>query len=257
MKKLTWIPAATDHYPQDAILRSMELYFGIFSHEINSQLAGIKQCCESIQEGKAIGRDNTDFYLQSIHRISCNALNVLNNLLTTVKFHAGKLDIQLKKETFCFSSWVKADIQPFEADTVRQGKNICLTLHPILLNTDITADKVKLGQILNNLLANALKFSYPGTCIVVHCYMKDSGLIMQVINQGDGIPGEVLPVLFKPYQQLVEGSSGTGLGLYICQLFVEAMSGKIDVVSEEKTTVFTVHIPNCFSKVQKNIGNPS
>lgn len=236
---------------KDDIIHNMEVFFGIFSHELNTQLAGIRQCYECILEGKTNGKINTDYYLQAIDTISSNAISVLDNLLTTVKFHAGKLDIRVEKETFCFGSWVKTIIVPFEASTTPQGKDICLTLHPSLQEAEIVTDKIKLGQILHSLLANAVKFSYPGTCIVVKCYTADTMLSLQVINQGDGIPADKIEILFKPYQQVENGYGGTGLGLYVCQLYTESLGGKIEVQSEEKaTTTFTVYIPDCIPNSQ-------
>ena len=242
-----WNREETGHYPKDNIIRSMEQFFGIFSHEINTQLAGIKQCYECIQQGKITDKDNTEFYLQSIHTISSNTLNVLDNLLTTVKFHVGKLDIRLEKTTFHLGSWVTTITQPFEAATATEDRRICLTIQ----DAEIITDKVKLGQILHNLLANALKFGSPDTCITVKCHAEGAELVLQVINQGNSIPADKMADLFKPYQQLESNYGGTGLGLYICQLYAEVLGGSITVQSEEKaTTTFTVCIPDCVPQEQ-------
>lgn len=103
-----------------------------------------------------------------------------------------------------------------------------------------------MSQILHNLLANALKFAYPHTCIAVKCHAEDTGLVLQVNNQGNGIPADKMELLFKPYQQITGSYGGAGLGLYICRLYAEAMGGRITVQSEENTaTIFTVTIPGC------------
>ncbi|WP_142683027.1 sensor histidine kinase [Chitinophaga polysaccharea] len=224
---------------QDALVHTMEIFFGVFAHEIRGQIAGVVQCSQSIQEGK-----DTHFYLQTINAIGHNALAILDNMLTTVQYHAGKLDIRAVKETFHFAHWIKTVVRHFETAAALQEKRICLTILPSLDNTDLTTDKVKLGQIVHNLLANALKYSYPATCIAVQCYLEDTSLVLQVANEGMGIAADRTDDLFKPYGQLGKGHSGTGLGLYLSQLYVQELGGTITVQSEEKaTTIFTVQIP--------------
>jgi len=226
---------------KDSIIHTMELFFGIFAHELKGQFSGIIQCCQYLQEKK-----DTDFHLRTIIAVGHQALNTLNNLITTTKYHSGELEIQVEIETFHFSTWANSILQPFDSAISQQEKNILLTLHPSLQNIAITADKAKLGQIVYNLVANALKFSHPNTNIAVNFHTESTTLITQVANQGNGIPADKLDILFKPYQQAEVGYGGTGLGLYICRLYTEAMGGKIVVQSEEKgTTTFTVHLPGC------------
>jgi len=224
-----------------ATIPTMELFFGIFAHEIRTQLSGIVQFLQSILEGQ-----DTDFYLQTINAISHSALDILDNLLTTVKIQAGKLDIKSEKETFCFDSLIKPLIQSFEATAIIHNKSICLTHSPLLDDITIATDKVKLGQILYNLLTNALKFGHPNTNIGINYQVDGNGITIQVTNQGSGIPADKIAILFMPYQQLEGGYAGTGLGLYLSQLYAQALGGKIMVQSEsEALTVFTVNIPDC------------
>lgn len=107
--------------PKDAMINTMETFFGIFSHEIRNQIGGIIQCCEIPPQGK-----DTGFYLQAINTAGYQALNVLDNLLATVKYHAGKLDIRAEKYPFRLGALVKTIMQPFEAIASRQEKIFAL-----------------------------------------------------------------------------------------------------------------------------------
>jgi signal transduction histidine kinase len=219
-------------------LRTIELFLGMVAHELRTQLAGIVQVSQYIQEGK-----NKEFYLRALNTASLGTLHVLNNMLTTVKINAGKLDITTETESFHFNTWVKSLIQPLEDTAIIQRRDICLTLHSSLEGAIIITDKVKLGQILQNLLTNALKFSYAGTCIAVKCHIQLAELTIQVINQGISIPPAKIDSLFKPYEQLDNGFAGTGLGLYLSQRYVQALGGTLTVKSDTGNTVFTVSLP--------------
>jgi signal transduction histidine kinase len=219
----------------------MQSFIGMISHELRTQFAGIVQICQYIQEGK-----NIDLYQRALNVASHSTLHILDNMLTTVKINAGKLNIQATNETLRFSTWIKPLMYPIEAAGLIQRKDICLTIHPSLERADITTDKIKLAQILHNLLVNALKFSYAGTCIAVKCYIRETGLIVEIVNQGIGIPPNKMDSLFKPYERVYDGFAGTGLGLYLSQLYAETLGGVITVQSEEKAaTAFTVYIPGC------------
>jgi signal transduction histidine kinase len=223
-----------------ANIHTMELFFGMFAHELRSQLSGIVGASRYALEEK---RNN--FYLRAIHTISLNTLHVLDNMLTTVKVNVGKLDIRAEKEPFGLKNWIKTFIQPLEDMASIQRQDICLTIHPSIERAIINTDQIKMGQILQNLLTNALKFSYTGTCIALKCYSRDAGLTIEVMNQGIDIPYNKLDCLFKPYEQLDSGFAGTGLGLYLSWLYAQALGGTLTVQSDKGSTIFTVYIPDC------------
>lgn len=229
---------------ENGAVQAMELFFGIFAHEIRGELSGIVQCLRVIQSGM-----NVKQHLEAIDVIAHSTLDTLENMLTMVKAHAGELNIQPEKEVFQFRDWISTVIQPCEVVAAAQGVRISLALHPLLTDANIFTDRVKLGQILHNLLNNAIKFSYPQTCITLICCVDGMDLILQVINQGAGIPADKIGLLFKPFHQLGKGYVGTGLGLYIGQLYAQVLGGKITVQSEQNaTTVFTVNIPDCIQR---------
>lgn len=112
----------------------------------------------------------------------------------------------------------------------------------------VHADANRIVQVLVNLLSNAIKFSEPGGKVsLVSTIVKDR-LEMSVIDQGRGIPADKLETIFEPYKQVEEGDAkqkgGTGLGLAVCKIIVEAHHGSISVSSEVgKGSVFTVSLP--------------
>jgi PAS domain S-box-containing protein len=113
---------------------------------------------------------------------------------------------------------------------------------------DWQVDEEKLVRVLVNLLSNAVKFSPEGSTISVSCICENNFAHFKVADQGRGIPADVLPSLFQPFQQVAAADGhrgkGSGLGLVICKRIVEQHGGEIGVVSEPgKGSCFWFRVP--------------
>ena len=109
----------------------------------------------------------------------------------------------------------------------------------------LEADADKTTWIINNLLTNAIKYSFENSIIEINVHQQENNLVFSVIDRGPGIDKQYLPRLFERYFQ-VPGSKkkGTGLGLSISKDFVEAQSGKIWIDSEVgKGSAFRFQLP--------------
>jgi PAS domain S-box-containing protein len=129
-------------------------------------------------------------------------------------------------------------VTPGEAERIRVVAPEKLPLIP--------ADNVQLERILGNLLSNSLKYSRPGTEIVVEIGANDEVAVVSVIDQGAGVAPEDLPKLFQRYYRARNslGMQGLGLGLYITRMLVEAHGGKIWVESEPgRGSTFSFTLP--------------
>ena len=117
-----------------------------------------------------------------------------------------------------------------------RGKNIDLSWQADPLPA-IEADARRLDQVLNNLVSNALKFTGEGGSIRLYARPDNrNGIVVRVQDTGVGIPADEIASLFQKYQQSTSGKTsdqkGTGLGLVISKMIVEAHGGKIWVESE-------------------------
>jgi signal transduction histidine kinase len=114
---------------------------------------------------------------------------------------------------------------------------------------DVTTDRVKLRQIIDNLIANAIKFTPQGKVrISFHYFPQREQLECKVEDNGIGISAETLPFIFDKFRQADSSNTrsydGVGLGLYIAKEFARLLGGDIDVQSEpERGTTFTVMLP--------------
>jgi signal transduction histidine kinase len=114
-------------------------------------------------------------------------------------------------------------------------KRIAVEFDPPHDFPEVSLDPEKIGQVLNNLIGNAVKFSHPGTSVRVTLGQEDGAARIAVEDQGQGIPEEELGNLFKPFATAsIRGTAGeksTGLGLAIVRRIVEGHGGIIGVTS--------------------------
>jgi signal transduction histidine kinase len=111
----------------------------------------------------------------------------------------------------------------------------------------VEADPHRLGQVLANLLTNALKYSPEGASVTVRVTRRDDEAVLSVEDRGVGIPPDALPHLFDRFYRVRRTSGrvqGLGLGLYISRRIVDAHGGRIQVTSEPGCgSTFTIALP--------------
>jgi phosphoserine phosphatase RsbU/P len=123
-------------------------------------------------------------------------------------------------------------------------------------------DPDRLGQVLSNLLENALKYSPPDTPVRLAARGDKEQVVLEVHNQGKPIPPELMPHIFEPFRRGPQASrtakTSYGLGLYIVQEIVLAHGGTIDVRSDiEEGTTFTVRLPRVPPAAMEMMRRPS
>lgn len=112
---------------------------------------------------------------------------------------------------------------------------------------EITSDRKRVGQILLNLLGNAVKFTEKGG-VLTECLLRESEILVRVADTGIGIKEKDMDFLLKPFRQINahidRQYEGTGLGLSICRKLVELLGGQISAQSEwGKGSVFSFTLP--------------
>ena len=138
-------------------------------------------------------------------------------------------------------------LEPVLGDVVREIERIAS--QPVEAEIDlprpISADPQRLGQLLSNLLGNAVTHGAGHAPIRVEAHDQGGRLRLAVTNQGTPIPKEILPSLFAPFYRGGEAANpqGLGLGLYIASQIAQAHGGGIDVISDEDGTTFALTMP--------------
>jgi signal transduction histidine kinase len=186
--------------------------------------------------------------LARIERSSRNVeklIVLVNDLLDFQKLKAGKMELTL--EPFALESIIKdaADL----VEEVARDKGVKLELPAG--ETVLQCDRNKLMQTAVNLIANAVKFSSPGSAVSIRVDRGVNTVSFSISDTGPGIVPEFEERIFEPFEQAPSAmkKEGTGLGLAICKLVVEAHGGKIYVSNRSQTeaaatgSVFTVELP--------------
>jgi two-component system sensor histidine kinase RpfC len=218
------------------------------SHELRTPLNAILGYSEMLQEDAVTDGNTTAAQdLGKIQHSAKHLLGLINGILDLSKIESGK--ISLSKE--CFDIRILFDeltvsMQPlFE----KRGNRFEVKYH--LAQFQVNTDKLKLKQVMLNLISNANKFTESGKIVVL---LENAGLennrmlIIRIMDTGIGIPQDNLVSIFDPFVQADTSTTrryeGTGLGLAITLRFVEMLGGTITVNSEEnKGSEFTVSIP--------------
>jgi light-regulated signal transduction histidine kinase (bacteriophytochrome)/CheY-like chemotaxis protein len=238
---------ARDH--ADRALRAKSEFLATMSHEIRSPMSGLLGVLELLRNTRLDVEQGR--MAAMIHNSASMLLAVLNDILDFSKIEAGALSVNL--EPTSLRATIEDLVQPYVVSAKLKGIDLTLAIDPALPSRLLT-DRLRLRQILNNLLSNALKFTAAGIIAVrVDRLESEAGprLRIAVSDSGIGMTEEVLARLFNPFMQ-ADGSTtrtygGTGLGLAISKKLTELLDGSIAARSRVgKGSAFSVELPLLF-----------
>lgn len=208
------------------------------AHEINNPLASIASCAEGLErrlQNGGVTPEQQREYLQIIAKEAYRAHEITSRLLEFARSEPGApvsfavsdlmreidvlLEHQLRARGLRLESSCAADMPP-----VRGNPSEC-------------------KQVLLNLLHNAIDASPPGASIRVSCRRDGADAVLEVEDQGPGIPADSLERIFDPFFTTKAPGKGTGLGLAIVHRIVEAHGGRIEVANTGHGALFRVRVP--------------
>ena len=205
-------------------------FLSVVSHDLRSPLSTIGGYVNFLLK-KGSFSESERRYLLIIRDIAENLYELVNELLDISKLEAGVM--QLNREDADIAEIINGSVNNFLLLAV--DKNNEMVFHNRLENPVLSMDRMKILQVMNNLISNAIKFTENGK-ITVAVDDQDTHVAVTVQDTGVGIHADIIDRLFTPYsysQNLgTRGEKGSGLGLMICRRFVELHGGKIKVTSE-------------------------
>ena len=214
-------------------------FIGIASHELKTPLTSIKAYIQLLERSD-LKETERMFVRKAISQIK-KLSTLIADLLDVSKIQAGSL--QLHVQTFLLADLISESIE-----TV----NHIYTNHQIVIDSELphvqmSGDKFRLEQALNNLLNNAIKYSPGSNTIYINGKQINDHVEIEVRDEGIGISTESQKRIFEKFYRaegLSQSLSGLGMGLYISNEIVRRHKGKITVSSVlDKGSIFTMHIP--------------
>ncbi len=217
---------------------------GFVAHDLRNPLGVITGYADLLLEDTALSADERQRYLEGIARSGQTVLRMVNDLLDLVKIESGELRLDLRDLGI-------GDIVIRHVDLNRMlahRKRIELKVEIEAIPAIVRVDAVLIGQVLDNLLTNAIKFSQPGADVTVRLLARGEFAFVEIADHGVGIPADEIGNLFQPFgrtsAQPTAGESSTGLGLAIAQRIAKAHHGRIEVDSLPGTgTTFSLALP--------------
>jgi len=221
-------------------------FLGIAAHDLRNPISVVKGYV-AIFLGDLLGEipPQQRTILQKMDKACQNMLTLIDDLLDVSAIESGNL--KLEKKSVDLAEYLR-ECHATNA-MLAQAKSIELNLSLESELPKVRIDPHRVGQVINNLIANAIKFSHPETAITLGARAKPKEVEVFVLDQGQGIPEEDMPKMFKEFARAsvrpTAGERSTGLGLAISKKIVEAHGGRIWVHSEVgagSTFAFTLPI---------------
>lgn len=218
------------------------------SHELRTPLASTLNYLTLLKQGFYDDPQELEEYINIAHQSASNLVAIINDILDIAKIEAGRMSVEL--EAIDLPALLTEQSNLFRAESRHKGI-------PLVLDCAVdrvSADVVKLRQILTNLLANAFKFTSKGevritaVCSSEISQQEPPRVLISVSDTGIGLDADTKDRLFEPFVQ-ADGSikrryGGTGLGLTVCKRLVELMQGEIWLesagVGQGLTVTFTL-----------------
>lgn len=224
-----------------AMAQARTQFLANMSHEIRTPLNGLLGMLALALDGPLPAQQRQQ--LMIAHDSGRMLVELLNDVLDLSKFEFGQLE--LERTPFDLASLVE-EATSLLSQNAAPGVELSCLIAPDL-SGEVIGDPLRVRQILNNLLSNALKFTRHGRVDVRLTTLAD-GILLEVCDTGIGIAPEALSRIFQPFTQAEAGISrkfgGTGLGLTLTRRLCEAMQGTLEVHSQPGLgSRFSVRLP--------------
>lgn len=214
------------------------------SHDLKNPLANVLGYAERCLSNEDISEEERRTYLKIIQENGIRGNNLILDLFELSKIESTEYKLNKRRIDFC--EYMRQEISGHIAALEDSGFTYEFDIPEKELLAEI--DSVQFGRVLQNLLGNSLQNNEKGTKVAISLKEEQEEILLEVRDNGIGIPKEIAEEIFTPF---VKGESGrkstyqgTGLGLTITQKIVEAHGGRINLIQEnEEGCAFRIQLP--------------
>ena len=229
----------------DASNQAKTSFIANMSHDIRTPLAALIELTHAIKEEPTLAEALT--HIKPMNVTLTSLLDLLNDL---IELTGNPTESKTSKKKLTDVNTLLESMDNTYARTARI-KGLTFTINPLKKKYHVYIDVVKVHRVLLNLLGNAIKFTHQGeVSLSAECTLETQHqiqLALTVTDTGIGILEDQQQLIFDRFHRLQDAYSseyqGVGLGLAICKNYIEAMDGRIEVISQrEKGSQFIVHL---------------
>ncbi|MBC8006647.1 MAG: response regulator [Prolixibacteraceae bacterium] len=233
-------------------------FLSSMSHELRTPLSAILGFSQLIEAGTPPPTPTQKRSIDQILKAGWYLLDLINEILDLALIESGKLPLSI--EPVPLADVMLECAAMIEPQAQKHGVSVAFPQFEIPCL--ISADRIRLKQVLINLLSNAIKYNSMGGEVVVECTASPPDSIrIGVSDTGAGLSPDQLAKLFQPFNRLgqeAKAEQGTGIGLVVCKRLVELMGGNIGVESAVgKGSVFWVDLKLARESESAAIPTPS
>lgn len=218
-------------------------FINTISHDLRSPLTAVLGYTELLERVGTLNNAQREF-IQRIQASIQNITSLVNDLLDLGRIEAG---VDTQKELLPLDSLVQLAVESIESQASEKGQRVHVTLPADGQAVEMRGDPIRLRQMIDNLLNNAVKYTPEGGEITVELERQNGQVILRVSDTGPGIPPADQPHIFEKFYRATnvpKGVGGSGLGLAIVKSIVESHHGRIWVESVlGKGSTFVVVLP--------------
>lgn len=236
-----------EYYQKNKILTQVEElksnFLRLMSHDLRTPLARMQGMVEILARSEDSLDPSQKKALKILGDSTEELVKFVSSVLDLSRIESKEIKLQLKSRDI--NTLLKEVIQQFQLSAKEKEIELITEFDPLF---SIRIDEELLKQVFANLIENAIKYSGSKSRVLISTEEKDQRIIIQVADQGVGIPDEEIERVFDKFYRSTQATNsqekGTGLGLYLAKYFVELHGGRISVESSVNLgSTFTVELP--------------
>lgn len=239
-----WVLVTLDDITHhEALETTRQKFISNASHELKTPVTGIRVAVENLMDGAQVlpeGESNLTIILRSLDRM----VMLLDDISELSRIETGALRLDAKP--LVLGTFLQEFLEGVQSLGTAKEVRIVADLDPAQAAHPFQADPQRLGQLLSNLVSNAVKFGPRDTEVVVAARVEAEAVAFSVIDHGPGISAQDQARIFERFfrSQATRGVPGTGLGLSIVKHLAVLMGGEVDLRSEPgQGATFTFRLP--------------
>lgn len=223
-------------------------FIAITSHELRSPLTSIRGYLSFLVEDESIEQIPEPYreYLIRAYNTTDSLNYLINNILDVSRLDMGRFELQIQEVDIV--SLVKGIVDSLYFQAGEKRLNLEFRNETGAPKLPVSIDSIRVSQVLRNILDNSIKFTKRGKTIRVILKLKGDKLVLQIVDQGVGIPKAKLNQIFDKFMQVkniqTKYRGGVGLGLFIAKRIIQLHHGKIEAKQNaDKGTTISIELP--------------